>query len=1038
MVTKLKVKDLATELGIGHKEILQHLRDMDIQVKSFMSTLEDDEADRLRQSLRGTPSAQTEVVRREVQPGVIVRSRKARHGSEEHHEEPVKDETESPAAQQEPAPAVQPAPAAVAKDAPVTGDAPVAEPASSAVEDKAPQDAPAATAKVVRRATEKVTERPARIIHPKPSAPTEPEAGTEAGTEAKPETRIEATVEVPEAPAQARQPQATALGEEAPKASVAEPEAPTVPVAEAAETVASPAEASSPAKPDQDQDETAQGAKPEEHKRKPKREVIVPAAPQVRIISRPEPGSIPPPAPSQPRRPEFSATSHEGGARPYTPRQTPGGGPAGGGYGQRPAGGPGGPGGAPRPGGGGYPQRPSSAPGGGPRPGAAPVAPPKEGDDRSRRKPHRVVEFPGGGSDEDRRKASAAAAKKKPSFAPAPIVSEDGDAPMRLKSNRRKKHRGGMEQREEVKPVGKRKIRIDEHIRLSDLAHQMGVKAQAIIKVLFGMGMMATINQALDMDTATLLASEFGHEVENVSFDEQEFLSAAPVDNPEDLKARPPVVTIMGHVDHGKTSLLDAIRMTSIASGEAGGITQHIGAYHVATSRGEVVFLDTPGHEAFTTMRARGAQVTDIVVLVVAADDGVMDQTREAVNHAKAAGVPIVVAVNKIDKEGANPDRVKRELAEFDLVPEDWGGTTIFANVSAKQRLGLDELLEMILLQAEVLELKANPSKPARGHIVEAKLDKGRGPLGTVLIQEGTLKNGDAFVCGTVHGKVRAMFNDQGRKIKQAGPAIPVEIQGFDVVPEAGDEFVVVADDKVARKIAETRASKQREKELVGKSKVTLESFLLSKPANEAKNLNLVLKADVQGSLEAISEALVKLSTDEVKIQVVHGATGGLTESDILLASASQAIIIGFNVRPTAKVKDMADSEHVEIRFYDIIYKLVGEIKDAMSGMLSPDIQEVYLGQAEVRNTFSVPKVGMVAGCGVVDGKLARAAKVRLLRDGVVIYTGQLSSLKRFKDDAKEVLKGYECGVGLENFNDIKIGDIIEAFETKEVARTID
>ena len=671
--------------------------------------------------------------------------------------------------------------------------------------------------------------------------------------------------------------------------------------------------------------------------------------------------------------------------------------------------------------------------------GAAPAVPPKEGEDRSRRRTHRVVEFPSGTTEEDRRKAGAAAAKKKPSFAPAPIVSEDGDAPMRLKSNnRRKKHRGGMEQREEVKPVGKRKIRIDEHIRLSDLAHQMGVKSQAIIKALFGMGVMATINQALDMDTATLLASEFGHEVENVSFDEQEFLAAAPADSPDDLKARPPVVTIMGHVDHGKTSLLDAIRKTSIASGEAGGITQHIGAYHVATNRGEVVFLDTPGHEAFTTMRARGAQVTDIVVLVVAADDGVMDQTREAVNHAKAANVPIVVAVNKIDKEGSDPDRVKRELAEFDLVPEEWGGTTIFANVSAKQRLGLDELLEMILLQAEVLELKANPSKPARGHIVEAKLDKGRGPLGTVLIQDGTLKNGDAFVCGTVHGKVRAMFNDQGRKIKQAGPAIPVEIQGFDVVPEAGDEFVVVADDKVARKIAESRASKQREKDLVGKSKVTLESFLLSKPANEAKNLNLVLKADVQGSLEAITEALVKLSTDEVKIQVVHGATGGLTESDILLASASQAIIIGFNVRPTAKVKDMADSEHVEIRFYDIIYKLVGEIKDAMSGMLTPDIQEVYLGQAEVRNTFSVPKVGMVAGCGVVDGKLSRAAKVRLLRDGVVIYTGSLSSLKRFKDDAKEVLKGYECGVGLENFNDIKIGDVIEAFETKEVARTID
>ncbi len=1063
MVTKLKVKDLAAELGIGHKEILQHLRDMDIQVKTFMSTLEDDEADRLRQSLRGAPTAQTEVVRREVQPGVIVRSRKAKPGSEEHPEE---------AAEAPKAPAAQEAKAAPARSSEPVAEVKPAAPESAPSEAKAPEAEHREAAKVVRRPAEPAAERPARIIsEPKAAVAAEPETVSEAKPEPAPAPEAKAPAakvvaeKAPEAKA-APQPQVRVISEpkavEVETASEAKPEPAPAPEAKAPEAPvdeAAGAKAAAPAAEDKPQAEApqgeaapAEGDKADEPKRKPKREVIVPAAPQVRVISRPEPGSTPP-APSQPRRPEFSATHHEGGARPYTPRQNSGGAPAGGGYGgggyggQRPSGGPGGaPTGVPRPGGGGYAPRPSGGPGGyAPRPaggpggpGAAPAVPPKDGDDRSRRKPHRVVEFPGGSTEDDRRKAGPSTAKKKPSFAPAPVVSEDGDAPMRLKSSRRKKHRGGMEQREEVKPVGKRKIRIDEHIRLSDLAHQMGVKAQAIIKVLFGMGMMATINQALDMDTATLLAGEFGHEVENVSFDEQEFLSAAPSDNPEDMKSRPPVVTIMGHVDHGKTSLLDAIRKTSIASGEAGGITQHIGAYHVATNRGEVVFLDTPGHEAFTTMRARGAQVTDIVVLVVAADDGVMDQTREAVNHAKAAGVPIVVAVNKIDKEGANPDRVKRELAEFDLVPEDWGGTTIFANVSAKQRIGLDELLEMILLQAEVLELKANPSKPARGHIVEAKLDKGRGPLGTVLIQEGTLKNGDAFVCGTVHGKVRAMFNDQGRKIKQAGPAIPVEIQGFDVVPEAGDEFVVVADDKVARKIAETRASKQREKELIGKSKVTLESFLLSKPANEAKNLNLVLKADVQGSLEAITEALVKLSTEEVKIQVVHGATGGLTESDILLASASQAIIIGFNVRPTAKVKDMADSEHVEIRFYDIIYKLVGEIKDAMSGMLSPDIQEVYLGQAEVRNTFSVPKVGMVAGCGVVDGKLTRAAKVRLLRDGVVIYTGALSSLKRFKDDAKEVLKGYECGVGLENFNDIKIGDVIEAFETKEVARTID
>jgi translation initiation factor IF-2 len=1049
MVTKLKVRDLAAELGIGQKEILQHLRDMDIQVRGFTSTLEDDEVERVRQSLHAQPAAQTEVVRREVQPGVIVRRRKARPEADAAHEDHAHAPESAATAEPEKPHADEKALRHAEPAAPASHDEPEEQPVRHAH----------TAAKIVRRPDEPVVEEaPAAVAveEPKPAA----HEIQEPAAPATPETPAAAKAEPESAPGPIAEPQAKPVMQTA--RIISEPAKVVAPVAEAKPVAEPVAEAKPVAEPKPDAEPAAKvepeakpaaqpaqpvaEAKPagepavpkaeEERARKPKREVVVPSVPQVRIISRPEPGSTPPQSHSgQPRRPEFSA-DHGGGARPYTPR--PGGGPggpggAGGGYGQRPSGGPGG---------GGYGQRPSGGPGGPGGPGGARPAPaaapvPGKDDDRARRKDRRVVEFPG--SEEDRRKAGTPSTKKKPSFAPAPVVSEDGDAPMRLKSSRRKKQRGGMEHRaEEPKVVGKRKIRIDEHIRLSDLAHQMGVKAQAIIKVLFGMGMMATINQALDMDTATLLAGEFGHEVENVSFDEQEFLSAGEPDTADDLKPRPPVVTIMGHVDHGKTSLLDAIRKTSIASGEAGGITQHIGAYHVATNRGEVVFLDTPGHEAFTTMRARGAQVTDIVVLVVAADDGVMDQTREAVNHAKAAGVPIVVAVNKIDKEGANPDRVKRELSELDLVPEDWGGTTIFAPVSAKQRVGLDELLEMILLQAEVLELKANPNKPARGHIVEAKLDKGRGPLGTVLIHEGTLKNGDAFVCGTVHGKVRAMFNDQGKKIKQAGPAIPVEIQGFDVVPEAGDEFVVVADDKVARRIAETRAAKQREKDMIGKSKITLESFLASSGTSEAKSLNLVLKADVQGSLEAITEALTKLSTDEVKIQVVHGATGGLTESDILLATASQAIIIGFNVRPTAKVKDMADSEHVEIRFYDIIYKLVGEIKDAMSGMLAPDIQEVYLGQAEVRNTFSVPKVGTVAGCGVVDGKLIRTAKVRLLRDGVVIYTGQLSSLKRFKDDAKEVLKGYECGVGLENFNDIKIGDVIEAFETKEVARTID
>lgn len=586
--------------------------------------------------------------------------------------------------------------------------------------------------------------------------------------------------------------------------------------------------------------------------------------------------------------------------------------------------------------------------------------------------------------------------------------------------------------------ASKRKIRIEDTIRLTDLAHQMGVKAQDLIKKLFGLGVMATINQSLDFDTALLLASEFQYEVERVGFSEEDFLLPKEEDKAEDLRPRPPVVTIMGHVDHGKTSLLDAIRSTSVATGEAGGITQHIGAYHVATERGEVVFLDTPGHEAFTTMRARGAKVTDIVVLVVAADDGVMEQTREAVSHAKAAGVPIVVAVNKMDKEEADPDRVKRELSDLGLMPEEWGGDTIFAHVSAKKRLGLDELLELILLQAEVLDLKANPDKPGRGHVVEARLDKGRGPVGTVLIQEGHINQGDAFVCGLISGKVRAMFNDQGKQIKTAGPAIPAEIQGFESIPEAGDEFVIVKDEKVARRIAEDRRIKHRDRELARESKVTLESFLASRAGEEAQTLNLLLKADVQGSLEAISEALRKLSTDEVKISLIHGGAGAITESDILLASASGAIVIGFNIRPTAKIKEVAEQEKVDIRFYDIIYKLVDDIKAAMSGMLAPDIKEVYLGQADVQQTFTVPKVGTIAGCMVSDGKLKRNASVRLLRDGVVVYTGKLSSLKRFKDDAREVTKGYECGAGLENFNDVKAGDIIEAFELVEEARSIE
>ena len=663
------------------------------------------------------------------------------------------------------------------------------------------------------------------------------------------------------------------------------------------------------------------------------------------------------------------------------------------------------------------------------KPAPKPKVPPAEPapvEKGKRKKDKRVVEFSPYLVDEGEKKVAGLQARRKKRAEPG--------APGRMKRGRRKK---GQELKEAAEAAAttqpikaaKRKIKVDEAIRVADMAKQMGVKARAVIKALFGLGVMATINQSLDLDTATLVASEFGYNVEKVGFSEEEFLLPDEVDASEDLEPRAPVVTIMGHVDHGKTSLLDAFRKSDVISGEAGSITQHIGAYDVTTSRGKVVFLDTPGHEAFTAMRARGAKVTDLVVLVVAADDGVMDQTREAVSHSKAANVPIVVAVNKIDKDDADPDRVRREMADLGLVPEEWGGDTIFANISAKKRIGLDELLELLLLQAEVLELKANPNKRAVGRIIEARLDKGRGPVATALVQGGTLRKGDAFVCGVHYGRVRGMLNDEGKKTKQAGPAVPVEIQGFNGVPEAGDEFICTEDDKVARRIASSRRIKERERQLAKATKVTLESFLAAKAGEEAQFLNLIIKADVQGSLEAISEALNKLSTDEVKINLLHGGAGAITESDILLASASTAIIIGFNVRPAARIKEAAERENVEIRSYDIIYKLVNDIKDAMTGMLAPVYTETYLGQAEVRETFNVPKVGTIAGCGVVDGKLVRNTGVRLLREGVVLYTGKLSSLKRFKDDAKEVTKGYECGAGLENFNDIKIGDVLEAFE---------
>ena len=581
----------------------------------------------------------------------------------------------------------------------------------------------------------------------------------------------------------------------------------------------------------------------------------------------------------------------------------------------------------------------------------------------------------------------------------------------------------------------KRRIRISEAIRAGELAKQMSVRASDVINKLLGLGMMVTINQSIDVDAATLIAAEFGYQVEAVTAEYDELLQRVETE-PRNLKPRAPVVTVMGHVDHGKTSLLDAIRQTNVIEGEAGGITQAIGAYHVHVKDRDIVFLDTPGHEAFTAMRARGARVTDIVVLVVAADDGVMEQTVEAINHSRSAGVPIIVAVNKIDKPNATPDRIKQELAQHNLMSEEWGGDALFAHISAKKKIGIENLLELILLQADVLELKADPDRPARGIVIEAKLDKGRGPVATVLIQEGTLREGDAFSAKTEYGRVRAMIDDQGRRVKAAGPSMPVEVIGFSSVPQAGSEFIGVEDEKKARNISEYWIRKEREKELAASSKITLEQ-LYQRIKEGAKELNVILKADVQGSLEALTEALHKLSTDEIKLKLIHSSTGAITETDVMLASASDAIILGFRVRPDARVVEIAGKEGVEIKLYDIIYNAINDVRAAMEGLLEPEFREVVQGRAEVRETFRIVKVGTVAGCYVTDGKIPRSAGVRLVRDGVVVYDGKIASLKRFKDDAKEVTAGMECGLGIEGYNDIRTGDVIEAYITEQIERRL-
>lgn len=630
-----------------------------------------------------------------------------------------------------------------------------------------------------------------------------------------------------------------------------------------------------------------------------------------------------------------------------------------------------------------------------------------------------IAETDEASSDERTALDQAASLPEDTAITPSPSVKVDRDA---SKEKPTRRHGG--------------RVRIAETITVKELAEKINVKATEVIKELMKKGQMTTINQMIDHNTATDISETFGYDVE-ISKDNIEDLLIQEEDRVEDLRSRAPVITIMGHVDHGKTRLLDAIRKANVMEGEAGGITQHIGAYRVTTDKGTAVFLDTPGHEAFTAMRARGAQVTDLAIIVVAANEGVMPQTREAIDHAKAAGVPIMVAMNKMDLADANPDRVKQQLSTLDLIPEDWGGDTVYSEISAKENIGIDELLDLAILQAELMELKANPSRLANGVVVEAKLDRGRGPVATVLVQRGTLNVGDNFVAGKWNGKVRALLDDQGRKLKLVGPSTPVEILGFAGVPEAGDTFTVLEDEKMTREISARRQQRERMAALMASARVSLESFMESVEEGQVKELSLILKADVQGSIEALKESLGKLGNEEVGVKVLHSAVGGITETDVMLAAASAAVIVGFNVRPTPGAREVAKHEKVDIRLYSVIYDAIDEIKSALEGILEPVKREVVRGHAEIRELFHVPNVGTIAGCYVTDGNINRNSNVRLIRDNVVIYTGIISSLKRFKDDVNEVQSGYECGIGIENYNDIKHGDIIEPYVTEEISRTL-
>jgi translation initiation factor IF-2 len=1015
-MSKVRINDLARELEVKSKAILDVLTEVGVtEKKTHSSSLEADEAERVRAHFNrsgksGSTAAATRVETeakpkidwsRVSKPGDVLKAIQERR------------EQEALAASR-PAPPPAPKPAATA-----------ATPAA-APKPPAPQPPPAPPAEAAKPAPRKIVPQPRPappVVAPPPQAPAiaaKPPAGP---VVAKPpvappaEAKPAIAAAPPAAPVAAKPAAAPTTvpptNVQAPAAATPPPPAaplvPEVPAAVASAPQAeSPAPAPAPAAPARRVIMPQTGPRPVYTAPPPARASSAPAGQPQGGLQRGRPifDRRPAGGPGGQRPQGGPPGQFPGGRRPMHPtRSQPGGGPPGGarpGFGQQRPGF-----GGPRPG---FGQRPGmGAPGLVPPPGEAP-------------RPQR----PGGQQRRGRQQYEKTKEGPMKGFAPPPRF-------------------GGAQIPSEPVPIT-RTITVTEGISVKDLAEKLDVRAKDLIATLLMRGVFVTVNQSLDAELVKDVARQFGADTTFISFEDQmaneAIESMLQQENPDELEVpRPPVVTVMGHVDHGKTSLLDAIRETDVAGGEAGGITQHIGAYKVRIGKQdspafgrEIVFLDTPGHEAFTRMRARGAKVTDIVVIVVAADDGVMPQTLEAIDHAKAANVPIIVAVNKIDKPEAQPERVKKQLGDRGLVPEDWGGSTVFVDVSAKKRQNLDLLLEMICLVADLQNLKATPGRSAVGTVIEAKLDRGRGAVASVLVQNGTLKNQESFIVGNTFGKIRAMFDDRGRAIEEAGPSTPVEILGLEGMPDAGDTFLVVSDRDKAKSIAQYRKMKEREAQLAKSSRVSLEGLAEQIKQAGVKELPLILKGDVQGSVEVLADSLQKMSTEKVRIKVIRSGVGAITESDVLLASASNAIIIGFNVRPERKAADLAEQEEVEIRLHSIIYELQDEIRKAMLGLLEPVFKENYLGRAEVLNVFKIPKVGTIAGCRVLDGVLRRDADVRLTRDGEQVYKGKLSSLKRFKDDVREVTNGMECGVGLTNFNDVKVGDTIEAFVTEKVA----